>query len=208
MPRAAWWGFVAFIACARPLAWGYVDQPPLAPLWVRFSRTTWSTLASIGAVVCSLIALPLLPMRFWHVVTPNAINYDQGEQIGWQPMVGQIAAAHRAASTNGGQVAIFTSNYGEAGAVDRYGGAYGLPAAVSGHNAFWTWGPPRSSTPTVLLVGDQDLDWKPWCGTLTDVGSLSNRHDVTNDEEGQPLVICSGFSADWATIWPLLKHFN
>ena len=36
--------------------------------------------------------------------------------------------------------AILTANYGEAGAVDLYGGALGLPPAISGINSYWLRG--------------------------------------------------------------------
>ncbi len=38
-------------------------------------------------------------------------------------------------------VVLLTDNYGEAGAIDRFGPALGLPRAHSGHNAYALWGP-------------------------------------------------------------------
>jgi hypothetical protein len=35
--------------------------------------------------------------------------------------------------------AIFASNYGEAGAINLFGPAMGLPHAVSGHNSYYPW---------------------------------------------------------------------
>ena len=46
---------------------------------------------------------------------------------------------------------ILAGNYGEAGAIDRYGAGDGLPAAYSGANNFWLWGPP----PAAGHVGDR-----------------------------------------------------
>ena len=45
-----------------------------------------------------------------------------------------VAAGKRA------QAAIVASNYGEAAAIDFFGGRYGLPPALSGHNNYWLWG--------------------------------------------------------------------
>ena len=47
-------------------------------------------------------------------------------------------------SSERANVVILTSNYGEAGAIDRFGRALGLPQAFSGHNNFW-WGGRRRS---------------------------------------------------------------
>jgi hypothetical protein len=42
---------------------------------------------------------------------------------------------------------IFTGDYGEAGAINELGRGTGLPAAVSGQNSEWWWGPgnPRAT---------------------------------------------------------------
>ena len=48
-------------------------------------------------------------------------------------------------------MAILTGNYGETGAIDLYGPAYGLPQAISGTNTAWYRGygnPP----PQILIV--------------------------------------------------------
>ena len=48
---------------------------------------------------------------------------------------------------------ILTSNYGEAGAIERYGPARGLPQPYSGHNAYGDWGPPPDGAAPVITVG-------------------------------------------------------
>lgn len=175
----------------------------------RLPRRAWLPIVGVGAVIGALIALPILPIRFWHTVTPKSLNYDQGEQIGWPHMVGQVAAAYDAlpAATRK-NTDIFTSNYGEAGAIDFYAARFGLPAASSAHNAFSTWGPPAGSSTSVLIVGDDAPEFVPWCRSLSVVGHLSNVQDVPDDELGAPLTLCSGFDRSWSSVWPSLRHFN
>ena len=67
------------------------------------------------------------------------MNEDVGETIGWPELARTVAEIHLEAP---GAV-IRTRNYGEAGAIDRYGPALGLPSAFSGHNVYGEWGPPR-----------------------------------------------------------------
>ena len=43
---------------------------------------------------------------------------------------------------------VFTENYGEAGAIDRYGPALGLPIGHFGHLSFPGWGPPADTATT------------------------------------------------------------
>jgi hypothetical protein len=74
------------------------------------------------------------------------MNGDAGETIGWPEFARTVARVYR--QVDGPRV-IFTSNYGEAGAVDRYG----PDLAYSGHNAFAEWGPPPDRRGAVVVVG-------------------------------------------------------
>src|SRR5436309_6524310 len=56
------------------------------------------------------------------------------------------------------RVLIFCSNYGEAGAIDFFGGSHGLPRASSGHNNYWLWGPQNPSADIVITVGESRED--------------------------------------------------
>ena len=49
---------------------------------------------------------------------------------------------------------VFAGNYGEAGAVDRYGPEYGIRRAYSGHNAYARFGVPNGSAGPVIVLGD------------------------------------------------------
>ena len=72
------------------------------------------------------------------------INYDLAESIAWPKQVAMIARAYRALpAAERGRTTILAGNYGEAGAIDRYGPGLGLPPDYSGANNFWLWGPPR-----------------------------------------------------------------
>ena len=51
------------------------------------------------------------------------MNSDVGETIGWPDLTRAVASVYRRA---GSGTVIFTSNYGEAGAVDRYGSDGGI----------------------------------------------------------------------------------
>ena len=49
--------------------------------------------------------------------------------------------------------AIYTTNYGRAGAIDFFGEQYGLPKSICGHNNYWYWGPGNSSGKIIIIVG-------------------------------------------------------
>ena len=111
------------------LAAGAIEDRRLA----HTRRTRWRgtllwSMIVLSGLVSAVIALPLLPVRNSGPVI--AVNGDVGETIGWPDLTRTVASVYRRA---GSGAVTSTSNYGEAGAIDRYGPALGLPAAYSGH---------------------------------------------------------------------------
>jgi len=160
-------------------------------------------IALVGsAVVSTIIALPLVPAdRAGQVV---ATNPDVGETIGWPRFTQTIADVYRHVP---GAV-ILTSNYGEAGAIDRYGPALGLPHAYSGHNAFGDWGPPPNGSAPVVAVG---LDRSDIATTLRDCRLRARIDDgvgIDNDEQGAPVDVCRGPQRPWSAQWSAVKHLG
>jgi hypothetical protein len=157
-----------------------------------------------------VVALPLLPASTLRATKLQETNYDLGEQIAWPRMVGQIAAAYSSLPADQRrQAVVFTSNYGEAGAIARYGPADGLPTAYSGHNSFWFWGPPPGRRATaVVAVGLPRGYLHRFFDRAFLVGRLSNGLGVSDDEQHAPIVICHGQKQPWSVIWPRLRHFN
>ncbi len=156
-----------------------------------------------SGVVSVVLALPVLPARDAGPVV--AANGDVGETIGWPQLVRAVAFAYRRAPR---QAVIFTSNYGEAGAVDRFGPALGLPSAYSGHNAFGSWGPPPDRAAPVVVVG---LDARHLRAFFRDCRPVTRVHDdegIDNDERGAPIDLCSSTSQPWSRLWPRVRHLD
>jgi hypothetical protein len=150
-----------------------------------------------------VVVLPLLPAHAAGSVV--GINYDAGETIGWPEYVEQIAVSYRDLPAD---TVIVTSNYGEAGAVDRYGPRWGLPGAYSGHNGFADWGPPPAGTERVLSVGLDHAFLVRNFSSVRPVGLLLNREDIDNDEEDVPLYYCTGPRAPWSRLWSQFVHIG
>ena len=155
-----------------------------------------------SAAVSAIISLPLVPAdRAGQVV---ATNPDVGETIGWPRFTQTVADVYRHVP---GAV-ILTSNYGEAGAIDRYGPALGLPHAYSGHNAFGDWGPPPNGSAPVVAVG---LDRSDIATTLRDCRLRARIDDgvgIDNDEQGAPVDVCRGPQRPWSAEWSAVKHLG
>jgi hypothetical protein len=173
------------------------------------SRRAAVTLVVVVGIIGLPLSLPILPASTLATVPLQNVNYNLGEMVGWPHMVGQIGAVYRSLrAAERGHAAILTSNYGEAGAVDLYGPAIGLPDAFSGHNSFWSWGRPLDTTTTAVVVGYEESYLRRFFSSVRLAGHLENGLDVDDDEEGQPIVVCTGPRVPWSVLWPELRHYG
>lgn len=177
--------------------------------WLEHGRAHGRRALLVGAVVASgviggTIALPVLPADSADPVI--AINPDVGETIGWPDLVRTVARVARRLPDQQHAV-ILTSNYGEAGAIDRYGPSLGLPHAYSGHNAYGDWGPPPDGSAPVIAVGLSPADVAR-LGGCHRVARIDNRAGVDNDEAGEHVMLCRGPRRPWSQEWSALRRLG
>ena len=167
-----------------------------------------AALAVTGAVNAVLV-LPLVPVQHLADTPIVDIRYDTGETVGWPALVRTVADVHAALPAAERAAAVMlTRNYGQAGAVDRFGPALGLPTAYSGHNSYTDWGPPRETTGTVIVVGYGRDELERWCGRVELAARVDNGLDVDNDEQGTPVWVCRDRRVPWAELWPELRRLG
>jgi hypothetical protein len=203
-------GKAYYLASLYPVLLG-LGAVPIAASTLRSRRrlrTLWIGIG-VSAVVSAFIALPLLPERSLQGSFVMAVNPDQGETVGWPRYIAAVTTAwRRIPATERERTAIFTRNYGEAGAVDLLDRAHVLPRAYSGHNGFSEWGRPPASDTHALLIGfDGAPDAAPDFSGCRRLGRIDNGVGLENDEQGLPLLLCSP-TAPWAALWPRLTHYN
>jgi hypothetical protein len=101
----------------------------------RNLRTRLTVAIGLTAVINALVGLALLPTSALGPVL--AVNPDAGEMVGWPRFADAVASAWNLLPPGErGQAVILARNYGEAGALLRYGPERHLPAPYSGHNGF------------------------------------------------------------------------
>jgi hypothetical protein len=191
--------------------WGAGGRPLEG--WLARHRTGPARAITVtGFAVTTLLllpgAIPVLPESA--VAGSGGLNPELGEQIGWPDLVSQVAGAWRSLpESERADAAIFASNYGEAGAIDRFGPSLGLPQAYSGHNSYWWWGPPPATTHTLIAVGFENRGYlESWFGSVRRVGTITNPWDVQNDEDGLPIWIVSDPKQPWPEIWDQARHYD
>lgn len=202
--------FVGFLAAAGKAyylggMYPVLEAAAAVPLaeWLTTHRRYWPAAVSVIAVsaaVAAVLFLPVLPMRAQRSPVLRAVNYDGAETIAWPTYVREIAEArNRYAPTAG----LLTANYGEAGAIERFGAPYGLPTPHGGHNSYWYWGPPPGSS-QVLTIGLPRSTVERMCVEPTPAGRLDNGLGIHNDEQHAPLFVCTPRTS-WTVIWPHLQ---
>jgi Dolichyl-phosphate-mannose-protein mannosyltransferase len=162
----------------------------------------------VGTLIILPALLPIVPAGHVHDLPASSQHADLGDTLGW-PQLTRTVAAQDAALVHAGQppTSIFTGFYGEAAALDVLGSADRLPPVLSGHNAYWMWGPGRASDHTVLVVdalGQLRPDFAS-CRLLT---TYYAPYHVHNDWTGIPIGVCTSPVASWRTLWPHLRHYG
>ncbi|MEV1021996.1 hypothetical protein [Streptomyces sp. NPDC050264] len=161
----------------------------------------------VPAALNAVITLPVLPPSALSV--PMAMNKEQDEQLG-RPELADAARREwaRIPARDRARSVLITGNYGEAGALERYGPARGLPAPYSGHMSYAGWGPPPDSADgPVLLVGQADVsDIERYFTDCRGAGHVDNGYDVGTEEQGAEIVLCAGPALKWSLLWPSSHH--
>jgi hypothetical protein len=174
-------------------------------------RRVWQAVAValllVNAAVSLTLALPLVPIATVGGTPVPVISPLVGDQVGWPRYVEQVAAAYRSAGQPA-PTAVITSNYGEAGAVARFGGQLGLPAPVSGQNGLYELGGPPEGTEAVVIVGYQLDDVRDGFGSCEVVDRLDNGVGVDNEEQGAPVAVCREPRMLWSALWPRFRHLD
>jgi len=131
-----------------------------------------------------------------------------GDSIGW-PQLTRAVAAQDATLVRAGQppTSIFTGYYPEAATLTVYGAGYHLPPVLSGHNAYWMWGPGQASDRTVLVV-DALSRLRPYFAGCRVLTTYNPPYHVQNDWTDIQIGVCTGPVASWRTLWPHLKYYG
>jgi 4-amino-4-deoxy-L-arabinose transferase-like glycosyltransferase len=164
-----------------------------------------------NAVGAGALSLPLAPVntRWWGVT--SELRDDFPEEIGWPELVGTVARIRDAVpAAERPHLGILAANYGEAGALNLYGPAYGLPRVVSGVNSFWGEGYPSPPPETLIVVGHGEAFLSRTFASCTLAGKNENALGVRNEEtrEHPNLYVCRGLLSGWPEFWKGYRHFG
>lgn len=224
-----------FLACADRLDWGYVDLLLGAHLphpagrrrrgsaWTR-ARWQWvrpvllSALIAGGAALAP-VGLPILPIErvdgYIHSVSFGAlrevreVTEDLHDMLGWPEQVERVADVWASLSPEDqAQAAIFAPSYGRAAAVDHFGPQYDLPRAISGHNAYYLWGPGETSGELVVVVGVSLERLHSLFESVSDAAVVHCEQCATEEREVEIRVARGLRAGSLEAIWPSVRAYR
>lgn len=187
----------------------------------RWVPLGYATLAAAGALAFAPLAVPVLPIESYvpyqdavlgalhmrlakaEVADTSAIPQTFADEFGWPELA---HAVERASATltpeERAHAAVYTQNYGEAGAVDFFG--TGVPPAISGHNNYYLWGPHGATT--YIIVGGHIGDYRR---AFADVRALETLHTPhAMPFEDVTIFIARSMRVAPEVLWQHVRHYD
>jgi 4-amino-4-deoxy-L-arabinose transferase-like glycosyltransferase len=188
--------------------------------WLGWLRTHYIPFLVIGGIVLAPLAIPLLPVNVLvaYVRAMGGTNVktetaDSGilpqhfaDRFGWEELaVSMSNVYHSVPAQDRAKACIFTSNYGEAGALQFYSSKYELPPVISGHNTYYVWGPGNCTGEVLIYVGQATIaDLKQGFADVQQVAVTKCQYCMPFEND-VPIFLCRGIKMLIKQAWPQTK---
>jgi dolichyl-phosphate-mannose-protein mannosyltransferase len=133
------------------------------------------------------------------------------EEIGWDELVRTVAEIRDSLPPDEqAHLGIATGNYGEYGAIEILGRAYGLPAPIGTTNSEWLRGYPSPAPTTLIVIGNSAADANALFTGCRLAGQNGNSEGLRNEEsEFHPdIFVCGPARKPWAELWKEHRDFG
>ena len=173
------------------------------------SLAAWAGLI-LGSAMGIALMLPIASVKsgWWNVVSEVHDNFV--EQIGWTELTESVADIYSGLPVEErSRTGILTGNYGEAGAINLYGAAYGLPKAISGVNSYWSRGYGNPPPETLIVLGFNRESVYKYFKFCYLAGHVTNQYELENEETTYhpDIFLCRQPRYPWPELWKLLRSF-
>ncbi|HTW50092.1 MAG TPA: glycosyltransferase family 39 protein [Acidobacteriaceae bacterium] len=185
----------------------------IAPMRVWLRRTLeivfFAGVAVFGAYACAII-LPTAssgPLMRFALSNNGALR----EEIGWNELVRTVAQIRDSLPPEQrAHLGITTGNYGEYGAIEILGRAYGLPEPIGTTNSEWLRGYPTDPPTTIIALGIRPEQADQIFTNCRLAGHNGNSLGVRNEESmDHPWIfLCGPPRKPWAEVWKEHRDFG
>jgi hypothetical protein len=183
--------------------------------------SVYALLLVVGFFLTIPFSMPVLsPERFvaWsktmHYRPTDSENHDAtilpqfyADRFGWHEMVEKVARIYNSLPPEERAITgIYTGNYGEASAINLFGGKYGLPTAISGHQSYWLWGPHGyTGQETIIINGATLAEMNKFYASCVVADRLNN--PLSMPWEKGPIFLCHGRKGSYTADWKDFKYY-
>ena len=193
-------------------------------LWeaqAHWRRYVWPIGLAASTVFAAPFAIPVLPPAVY-IRYAKALHFDQpkiethklgplpqvyADRFGWEEMTATVAGVYNSLPAKiRPRTAIFGQNYGEAAAIDMFGPKYGLPAAISGHQSYFFWGPRDYTGESVIVMHGEQKDLESKFAEVRKVASVY--HPYSMPFEHFDVFYCRGLKWPLKDVWAGVKNWN
>jgi hypothetical protein len=177
----------------------------------------------IGGLLLAPLAMPILPPAAFVGTygfmsgTGNAAAGQQtqgafpqylGDRFGWETMTQTVVSAYDGLPDGErSQACIFTSNYGEASALNFLGESYDIPPAISGHNNYYLWGPGRCTGEVMITIGVPRGYVEQVYADVERTATVTCRYCMP-EENDVPVYVARKPNFPIRELWPRTKHYE
>lgn len=181
------------------------------PRWARRTTTTvfFSGLAFIGAYIVAIV-IPLAasgPLRDFALKN----NGDLREEFGWDSLVRTVAQIRDSLPPDQqAHLGITTANYGEYGAIEILGPAYGLPQPIGTTNSEYLRGYPTLPPTTLIVLGlrhEQADAMFTNCRLVAHNGNSLGLHNEESQDHPD-IFLCGPPRLSWPELWKNHQDFG
>ncbi len=188
---------------------------------VRFLKYALPVLIFVPTIFVAPLVMPILPIE-------TLVNYQEtigfkppksevghdsplqqifSDQLGWQEMVEKVADVYNSLPPEDrAKAGIFAGNYGEAGAIDFYGGKYNLPKAISPHQSYFLWGPGEYTGEILIILGASKEKAEKSCNSVEEKAEVNAPY--AESYEKYYILVCRSTKKPLPEIWQSLKFWN
>jgi hypothetical protein len=182
---------------------------------------TWLAIAVVVALIEAPVALPILPpamlasyLEHTHLRPPAdetggldaPLTQVFSDQFGWRQLEKRVAAVYATLSEDErAHATILAGDYGEAAAVDIFGRADHLPAAISAEDQYYFWGTRGSDGSVIIHINGDPRRWQRLCGSVSVVDHFGADYAMPY-ENNRPIFVCRGLRYPLDTLWPRMKR--
>lgn len=138
-------------------------------------------------------------------------NPDLREEFGWDELVRTVASIRDSLSPEQREhLGITTGNYGEYGAIEILGRAYGLPAPIGTTNSEWLRGYPTPAPTTIIVLGLGQEEANSLFTGCRWAGRNGNSLGIANEESTQhpDIFVCGPLRKPWPVLWKEHQDFG